>query len=83
MEFKEYSEFIDPESADYDIKMNHKEHNNIYIKQLIELVGVLEDVNERDLLNNYGITIQEYLHPNEKVINKIINHLENSRSRSK
>ena len=83
MEFKEFSEFDDPESMDYDIKMNHAENNNIYIKQLVELIGVLEDFNESDLLNNYGITLQEYLHPNEKVISKIVSHLENTRGRSR
>ena len=83
MEFKEFSEYTNPESMDYDIKTNHESYNNIYIKQLISLVGILDDINEADLLKNYGITLQEYLNPTKEVINKIKKHLENGHSKGK
>ncbi len=80
MEFKEFSEFTNPETENYDINMSYKD-NNYYHEQLIELIGLLEDVEEEDLLEQYGITMQEYLNPNAEVIEKVENHLSNRRSR--
>ncbi len=74
MEFKEFS---NPESKDYDINSNFGEvetnnaTRNPYTEQLIDLIGLLEDVTEEELQQNYGISITEYLNPNEKTIAKV------------
>ncbi len=74
MEFKEFS---NPESKDYDIINSFEEAQttsvtrNPYIEQLIDLIGILEDINEEELQQNYGISITEYLHPNAETISKV------------
>ena len=65
----EFKEFINPESKDYDINSSFGEAQttratkNPYIEQLIDLIGILEDVTEEELQQNYGISITEFLNP--------------------
>ena len=79
MEFKEFS---NPESKDYDITNSFEgaqttsAAGNPYIEQLIDLIGILEDINEEELRQNYGISITEYLHPNAETISKVKDFLE-------
>ena len=72
MEFKEFTEFTNPEEKDYDItsSLNYSLINS-YPEQLIDLIGILEDFTEKDLQEQYGISMNEYLHPTEKTINKV------------
>ena len=80
MEFKEYN---NPENKDYDItsSLNYNKNtgNNInpYSEQLINLVGILEDVNEEELQEQYGISVNEYFNPNAEVIEKVTERLNN------
>ena len=37
----------------------------------MDLIGLFEDVNEEELLEKYGISLQEYLYPNEQTIQKV------------
>ena len=66
MEFKEFS---NPENKDYDItsSLNYMDNSNSsynpYSEQLIDLIGVLEDVSEEELQEQYGISMEEYLKP--------------------
>ncbi len=74
MEFKEFSNH---ESKDYDINSSFGEAQlnsatgSPYVEQLIDLIGILEDVTEEELQQNYGISITEYLHPNAETISKV------------
>ncbi len=74
MEFKEYS---NPESQDYDITSNNGEmniDNNAqlpYDIELMDLIGVLDDVSEEELMNNYDITLLEYYNPTAETIEKV------------
>ena len=74
MEFKEFS---NPEEKDYDINSSFDGINNTmaddnnYSMQLMELIGVLEDIDESYLQENYGISMEEYLNPNAKTIEKV------------
>ncbi len=75
MEFKEFS---NPESKDYDITSCldcsdpiKNDQINPYTEQLIDLIGILENISEAELLQNYGITLQEYFNPNLETINKV------------
>lgn len=76
MEFKEYNS---PEENNYDItsslyfseSFNSDNQCNPYVEQLTDLVGILEDVSEVDLLQNYGISLQEYYNPNAETISKV------------
>lgn len=82
MVFREFSEFSNPEEADYDITSSLREDeeeedtaniekNNAYIMQLWDLIGILEDVEEEDLIRMYGITEYEYFHPTAETIKKV------------
>ena len=74
MEFKEFS---NPEAKDYDINSNFGEiqTNNVtgnpYMTQLIDLIGILEDVTEEELQQNYGISMTEYFNPTAETIYKV------------
>jgi len=77
----EFKEFTNPLEKDYDIKFNSVDAYNTpmenpYVEQLLILVGVLEDINEVELYNKYGITINEYFNPTKETIDKVINKLE-------
>ena len=75
MEFKEYN---NPEENDFDVKSSLGTINktlsakNIYQEQLLELIGILEDVNEEELMEDYGITLQEYYAPTAETIRKVV-----------
>ena len=74
MEFKEFS---NPESKDYDINSSFGEVStnsgviNPYVEQLIDLIGILEDVTDEELQNNYGISVNEYFNPTAETIAKV------------
>lgn len=46
-----------------------------YSLEMIDLIGILDHVSEEQLIRDYGITEFEYLHPTEKTINKVKEHL--------
>ena len=73
MRFKEFS---NPEEKNYDINsslnsLNNNSLVNPYSEQLVDLIGILEDVNEKQLQEQYGIGMEEYLNPTEETINKV------------
>ena len=75
MEFREYS---NPEERDYDIKsslnnnyLSNSLEANEYDIQLLDLIGILVDIDETELIENYGITMQEYLNPTAETIKKV------------
>ena len=78
MEFKEFS---NPEGKDYDISSSLNGFDSInsstnpYSEQLVELIGILEDISEETLQEQYGINMSEYLHPTEDTINKVSERL--------
>ena len=72
----EFKEFTNPEEKDYDINISlnsYKDNSSVnpYTNQLIDLIGILEDISEEELYEKYGISIDEYLHPTEDTINKV------------
>lgn len=72
----EFKEFTNPEGKDYDINSSFNSFNssvqiNPYSEQLDDLIGILEDITEEELQEQYGISINEYLHPTEETINKV------------
>ena len=72
----EFKEFTNPEENDYDINSSLNNFNNSvsvnpYSEQLVDLIGILEDVSEEELQEQYGISMNEYLHPTEETINKV------------
>lgn len=81
MEFKEFS---NPLEKDYDITSSYdKEETNNYVEnpydeELINLTGVLEDYED---LTTYGITYEEYIHPNAETISKVKDVLGTRKSR--
>ena len=91
----EFREFGNPEERDYDINSNLNDDNyssnsqsiqdaNKYYMQLFDLIGILEDFEEAELIENYGITMQEYLNPTAETIKKVsekLNSMQNGRSR--
>lgn len=90
----EFREFSNPEGKDYDISSSLNDDNyssnsqdiqdaNKYYLQLYELIGIL-DYEENELIENYGITMQEYLNPTAETIQKVsekLNSIQNGRSR--
>lgn len=85
MEFKEFS---NPEEKDYDITSSLTDdatvtsNSNDYMLELIELIGLLEDVTDEEVQNAYGISLQEYFKPNAKTIMKVKQTLRNRESRN-
>lgn len=79
----DFREFSSPEGNNYDInssfnslgQVSNSNQDNIYSQQLMDLVGILEDVTESKLLEDYGITLQEYYQPSEETITKVRQHL--------
>jgi hypothetical protein len=72
----EFKEFTNPEGKDYDINSSFNSYNssvqiNPYSEQLDDLIGILEDITEEELQEQYGISMDEYLHPTEETINKV------------
>lgn len=82
----EFREFINPEEKDYDINSNLMDSNtnnssfNPYSEQLLNLIGILEDITEEELQEQYGISINEYLNPSAEVISKVTEKLNNLQS---
>ena len=83
----EFKEFGNPESNDYDItsslKSNSNNNNksyNPYIEQLIDIIGILEDVTEEELQEEYGISMNEYLNPTAYTIRKVEQRVNNHTS---
>ena len=85
MEFKEFTEYPNPESSDYDIYSSfsdeeeetnqyNEEKNKIYY-ELSALIGILEDDEFNNVEELYGITQQEYLNPTKETIAKVKNYL--------
>lgn len=81
-----------PEENDYDIKSSLKnsdypsfpsdgKNNNDYGMQLFDLIGMLEDINEAELIENYGITLQEYFHPTAQTIEKVSEKLNSKQNK--
>lgn len=77
----EFREFKNPEERDYDISSSFDTNyssdsvSNQYAIELADLIGILEDINEEDLQENYGISVEEYWHPDEEVIRKVTEKL--------
>ena len=73
----EFKEFANPEERDYDINSSLNSSNdniqsvNPYIERLVDLIGILEDVSEDELQDQYGISMEEYLTPTQETINKV------------
>lgn len=87
MEFREYS---NPEERDYDITSSYSTNSssneslNQYVEQLFDLIGILEDITDEELMENYGISMQEYLRPTKDTIRKVeekLNSIQNGRHR--
>ena len=91
MKFKEFSEFDNPERQDYDInRVSVEKRNdelnqmieNDYDEQLIDLIGIVEDIDEEDFENVYGITVEEYNHPTAETIRKVKEKLANNKPKT-
>ena len=73
----EFKEFTSPEERDYDINssLNYNNRSNAsinpYSEQLMDLIGILEDVTEEELQDQYGISMSEYLSPTADTIRKV------------
>lgn len=71
MEFREYT---NPEQNNYDITSGLNSYNyneNVYSEQLMDLIGILEDISDEELYEQYGITEEEYLNPTAETIEKV------------
>ncbi|MBR3523172.1 MAG: hypothetical protein IKN87_00595 [Bacilli bacterium] len=72
MEFREYT---NPEQNNYDITSGLNSYNyneNVYSEQLMDLIGILEDISDEELYEQYGITEEEYLNPTAETIEKVL-----------
>ena len=73
----EFNEFNNPEGSNYDINssLNYSDSfnssSNPYSNQLTDLIGILEDISEEELQEQYGISMNEYLNPNAETISKV------------
>lgn len=73
----EFKEFTNPEEKDYDINSSLENNtynfqsSNQYSEQLEDLIGILEDVTEEELQEQYGISMNEYFNPTEETIIKV------------
>lgn len=86
--FKEFNEYSNPETKDYDITSSFKEEKeekiisaeieekNHIIYELLDLLGgVLEDEEYENIEEYYGITLNEYYSPTRETIEKVKRHL--------
>lgn len=79
-----FKEFTNPEENNYDITSSFNEDgkpivyesSSYYQEQLIDLIGILEDVSEDELIDEYGITLDEYYNPTKETIIKVNYKLE-------
>lgn len=85
-------EFSNPEEKDYDIKssLNNDFFSSLsnedkidYAIQLTDLMGILKDVKEPELIENYGINIQEYFNPTALTIEKVTTKLNSNQNRKR
>lgn len=83
----EFKEFTSPEDKDYDINSsltnsnaNNNSNFNQYSEQLCDLIGMLEDITEEELQEQYGISMNEYFNPNIETIAKVTEKLNNIQS---
>ena len=71
----EYREYDNPEERDYDLRVEEMfeegSSKNPNQEKLIKLLGLQEDINEEQLLERFGITLEEYLNPTDEVIKKV------------
>ena len=73
----DFNEFTNPEVKDYDINSSlesstyNNQTFNPYSEQLVDLIGILEDVDEEALQEQYGISMAEYLNPTKETIKKV------------
>lgn len=86
----EFREFNNPERRNYDVTSSLRNNNNVtntkddyYVEQLLNLIGLLEDIDEDELQEKYGISINEYIHPNENTIIKITNKLNEAKTQKR
>ena len=93
--FSEFSEFSNPESADYDIKSSLNKEESIakknkeesiakknkekILRAIVDLVGFLED----DEWLQYGITEEEYFNPTIDTLRKIKESLNTDKSNTR
>lgn len=52
--------------------------------QLVDLIGILEDINEEKLKETYGISMREYINPIAETIRKVsakLNEVQKGRQR--
>ena len=76
----EFKEFTNPEAKDYDINssLNSSNNNasvNPYSEQLNDLIGILDDVTDEELQEQYGISMDEYFNPTQLTIDKVMKKL--------
>ena len=84
MSFKEFSEFDNPEEKDYDLHthgQNHEDELNKmmsdkYQDELMDLIGIVEDIDTINMVEEYGITEEEYFNPTAETIKKVKAKLE-------
>ena len=93
MDFNEFSEFKNPEGADYDVKSSldsmlgagEGKLSTDYKGQIINMIGIFEDVTDEELngilIDNYGITLDEYNSPTQDTVDHIKNVIEESKSK--
>ncbi len=72
----EFREFSNPEGADYDLRVGEEEQTtypeeNPYVEQLLGMIGILEDVTDEEVMEQYGITMDEYFSPTAETIEKV------------
>ena len=61
--------------------MEFEESKINYALILKEMIGDLSNYNNDELIRNYGITLEEYLHPNKEVISKVTEYLDNKNTK--
>ena len=84
MSFKEFSEFDNPEAKDYDLHTHGQNHedeldkmmSDKYQDELMDLIGIVEDIDTINMVEEYGITEEEYFNPTAETIKKVKAKLE-------
>ena len=88
-EFNEFNEFkgfnsqvtgsndngVNDSDMDWSTMFDSKTTFNPYTEQLIDLIGILKDVTEEDLQEQYGISMNEYYNPTQETIEKVSNRI--------
>lgn len=84
MNFREFSEFDNPEEKDYDLRTHSSNHedeldnmmSDKYKDELMDLIGIVEDIDSINMVEEYGITEDEYFNPTAETIKKVKAKLE-------